>query len=372
MIKVSNEVLLNGEVYVPGLSREYVAEKYGVPLDDVAKLGSAENPHGASPKAIEAVKWAESRLDIYPDWTASALREAIGRRLGFDADNVVCGCGETEIISMVIRAFAGPDDPVLMHQPCFPIYRIYCNNEGRRPVFSKMGADFDPRTDEYIENLRQAPRIAFVTNPHNPSGRMIPEDALRSICDAAPPTTLLVFDEAYIHYTQTEGGIHLLRDYDNLLVLRTMSKAYGLAGLRIGFAVANNPALIAPLRNLKPTWNMGQAQIAGGAAAIFDDEHVQRAVATVSEMRDYVSERLREFNRFRMVPGSRANFFLVEILDSNLTSSAVFEELLKRGVIVKNGNDIPGLGDRYLRVDVNLKKHMDRFIGSLREIELLL
>src|SRR5690606_37201724 len=121
MVKVSTEELVTGEVYVPGLPREYVAQKYGIPLEDVAKLGSAENPHGASPKALAAVKEAEGRLDIYPDWTARTLREAIGKRYGFDADNVVCGSGETEVISMVIRAFAGPDDSVLMHEPCFPL-----------------------------------------------------------------------------------------------------------------------------------------------------------------------------------------------------------------------------------------------------------
>jgi len=369
MVKVSNEALVTGEVYVPGLPHEYVAKTYGIPLEEIAKLGSAENPHGASPKALAAVKEAEGRLDIYPDWTARKLREAIGQRYGFDADNVVCGSGETEVISMVIRAFAGPDDSVLMHKPCFPLYRIYCNCEGRQPLFSEMGEDFDPLFDNYIEKLKQAPRIAFVTNPHNPSGGMVSEADLRRICEAAPKETLVVFDEAYIHYTGTEGGMHLLPEYDNLIVLRTMSKAYGLAGLRVGFAVSANRDLITPLRNIKPTWNMGQMQIAGGAAAIFDDEHVQRAVNTIAEMRAYVTEEMRVFNRFRMVPNSMANFFLTEIVDQDLDASDVFKELLKRGVIVKDGNDIPGLGGRYLRVDFNLKKHMDRFLGALREIE---
>ena len=369
MVKVSTEELVTGEVYVPGLPREYVARKYGVPIEDVAKLGSAENPHGASPRALAAVKEAQGRLDIYPDWTARALREAIGERYGFHPDNVVCGSGETEVISMVIRAFAGPDDGVLMHKPCFPLYRIYCNCEGRRPIFSDMGEDFDPLFDNYIEKLREAPRIAFVTNPHNPSGGMVQEADLRRICEAAPKETLVVFDEAYIHYTGTEGGMHLLHEYDNLIVLRTMSKAYGLAGLRVGFAISANRALITPLRNIKPTWNMGQMQVAGGAAAIFDDEHVHRAVETIAEMRDYVTAEMRRFNRFRMVPNSKANFFLAEIVDQDLDASVVFEELLKRGVIVKDGNDIPGLGGRYLRVDFNLKKHMDRFLGALREIE---
>ncbi|MBV6272794.1 histidinol-phosphate transaminase [Alcaligenaceae bacterium CGII-47] len=368
MVKVSFPALLDGELYVPGLSAEYVAEHYGVPLGDIAKLASAENPHGASPKAVEAVELGRKRLSIYPDWTARHLRTAIAEKYGFDPDNVVCGSGETEVISMVIRAFAAPGDAVLMHYPCFPLYRIFANCEGRLPVYAPMGTDFEPLLDQYIELLRQAPRIAFLTSPHNPSGRLFEEADIRRVCEAANENTLIVLDEAYIHYSETEGGMELLREYPNLIVLRTYSKAFGLAGLRVGFGISNNPKLIDPLRRIKPTWNMGQMQITGGIAAINDDEHVQRAVKTVVEMRAYVGAQLEKQDGFRMVPGSRSNFFLTEILDPEMDSTFVFNELLKRGVIVKDGSDIEGLGSRYLRVDVNLKKHMDRFLSALAEI----
>jgi len=371
MVKASYSALTEGEVYVPGLSAEYVSQTYGVPLDQIAKLASAENPHGASPKAREAVDRMLGRLDIYPDWTARALREAIAAKYGFPADNVVCGSGETEVISMVIRAFAKPDEPVLMHDPCFPLYRIYSNCEGRRPVFSPMGEDFAPEIDRYIARMKEVnPKIAFLTNPHNPSGIMISEADARRVCEAASKDTLVVLDEAYVHYTEAEYGMKLLKEFPNLIVLRTFSKAFGLAGLRIGFGISNNPALILPLRHIKPTWNMGQLQIAGGVAGINDDEHVNRAVKTVVEMRAYVAKRIEAIPGFRMVPGSRANFFLTQILAPELDSTKVFNELLKRGVIVKDGSDIPGLGSRYLRVDVNLQKHMDRFADALADIKI--
>jgi len=338
-------------------------------MEDIAKLGSAENPYGASPKALAAIEAARTGVDIYPNWTAQPLREAIGERYNIDPDCVVCGSGETEVIAMVIRAFAGPGEPILMHEPCFPIYHIYANCEGRTPVFVKMGQDFDPEIDQYITALKTKPRIAFVANPHNPSGRFIDEVDIRRICEAASKETLVVLDEAYIHYTETEGGIHLLPEYDNLIVLRTFSKAFGLAGLRVGFGVSANRDLIAPLWNLKPTWNMGQLQVAGGAAAVFDNEHVEKTVKTIVEMRDYVSERLSGFNRFRMVPGSRSNFFLLEIIDPQITSSLLFEELLKRGVIVKDGTDIMPDGERFMRIDVNLQKHMDRLVWALGDIQ---
>ncbi len=368
MVLPSVQALVDGELYVPGLPAEYVSQKYGVPLEDVAKLASAENPHGASPKARAAVEKVLGRLDIYPDWTAKALRKAIGDKYGFDPDCVVCGSGETEVISMVIRAFAAPGEAVLMHELCFPLYRIYAACEGRRPLYAPMGKDFAFEMDRYVELLKQRPKIAFLTTPHNPSGRLLEERDIRRVCEAAPPETLVVLDEAYIHYSETEGGMHLLREYPNLIVLRTFSKAFGLAGLRVGFGIADNPALIDPLRRIKPTWNMGQAQIAGGVAGIDDDEHVSRAVRTVVESRAYVQREMEKLDRFRMVPGSRSNFFLTEILDPALGATEVFKQLLERGVIVKDGNDIRGLGDRYLRVDLNLKKRMDRFLWALSEI----
>ena len=369
MVRPSSEALVSGEVYVPGLPKEYVVRNYGIPGDDIAKLASAENPHGASPKAMAAVEEARQRLDLYPDWTARPLREAIGAKYDIDPEGVVCGSGETEVISMVIRAFAAPDEQVLMHYPCFPLYRIYSNAEGRRPVYVPMGKDFDPQVDLYLDTLRKAnPKIAFITNPHNPSGQMMSEADVRRVCDAASKDTLIVLDEAYVHYSEETFGIDLLREYGNLIVLRTMSKAFGLAGLRVGFGISRNVDLIRPLRLIKPTWNMGQMQIAGGVAGINDDEHVNRAVRTVVEMRKYVTEGVDRIDGFRAVPNSRANFFLAEIVDPALDSTRVFNELLKRGVIVKDGSDIEGLGSRYLRVDVNLKKHMDRFLWALADI----
>ena len=179
-----------------------------------------------------------------------------------------------------------------------------------------------------------------------------------------------MLDEAYIHLTQTAGSMQLTRAYPNLIVLRTFSKAFGLADLRLGFGIAANKALITPLLNLKPTWNLGAMQTAGGIAAVGDDEHVERTVLAVAEMRDYVREQMVGLNRFRMVTGSRSNFFMIEVLDTGLDSTKVFEQLLTRGVIVKDGSvSFRGLGKRYLRSDISLKKHMDRLLWALREID---
>jgi histidinol-phosphate aminotransferase len=363
---LSNPELGKKQAYVPGLTKEYVAEKYGIALDDVAKLGSAENPFGPSPKAAAAVH-AAMKLEVYPDWTAQALREKIAAKYGYPADQVICGAGETEIISWIIRVFAAPGEKVLMFVPAFPIYHMTAENEGRVPVYVGMDDDLDFKWDDFIAAIKDDVRIVFLTNPHSPTGRLIPEARIRQVCEAAK-NQLVVLDEAYIHFSKTEGGLHLVKEYANLIALRTFSKAFGLAGLRIGFGIAA-PDIITPMMHLKPTWNMGQLQIAGGIAALDDDIFVNKTVDAIVEMRAYVMDKLAKFNRFSVVGEPRSNFFLLRIEDEALDSTKLFAELLKRGVIVKDGSvSFIALGKRYLRIDVSLKKQMDRLIWALSDI----
>ncbi len=362
--------LTDPEYYVPGLPVDHVARRYGIDPAEIAKLGSAENPFGASPKARAAVADALDTLHLYPSWTAEPLREKIADTYGYDPEQVICGAGETEIISMVIRAFCEPGGRILMPGPCFPLYHLFAEAEGRMPVLAQAATDRSSMAldvDGYITHITADTRIVFVTNPHSPSGTWLSEPEVRRIA-AAAPHALVVLDEAYVHYSGTPGYIHLARDFPNVAVLRTFSKAFGLAGLRIGFGVASRQ-IIDALLAVKPTWNMGQLQITGGIAALDDDEHVQRTVDTIVASRAYVQDRFEELDRFRMVPASRSNFFLVEILEPDLDSTAVFEGLLQRGVIVKDGSvSFRGLDDRFLRVDVNVKEHMDRLVAALADL----
>jgi len=363
-----NPALGAKEAYVPGLTTEYVSKTYGIPIADVAKLGSAENPFGPSPLATEVVMSAR-KIENYPDWTASALREKVASKYGYQPEQVICGAGETEIFPWIIRAYSGKGDKVLMFVPAFPIYHMVAENEGRVPVFIGMGDDLDFKWDDYLAAITDDVRIVFLTNPHSPTGRLIPNDRIRAVCRAAK-NQLVVLDEAYIHYSKTNGGMDLLREFDNLIVLRTFSKVYGLAGLRIGFAIST-PEIIAPLMHLKPTWNMGALQTAGAVAALDDDAYVKKTVDTIAEMRDYVIDQIGKTlkGRYSVVGQPSSNFFMLRIDEPEQDSTTLFNELLKRGVIVKDGSvSFIGLGKRYLRIDVSLKKHMDRLLRALSEI----
>jgi histidinol-phosphate aminotransferase len=363
---ISNPELGTREAYVPGLTQDHVAKTYGLPVDDVAKLGSAENPFGPSPKAAEAVKTA-LRIENYPDWTARPLREKIAAKYGYDPEQVICGAGETEIMSWILRAFAGPGGKVLMFVPAFPIYHMAAENEHRVPVFVPMSDDLDFTWDDYLAAINDDIRVVFITNPHSPTGRLVPEDRIRQVCEKAV-NQLVVLDEAYIHFSGTEGGMQLAKQYPNLIVLRTFSKVYGLAGLRVGFGIGDK-AIINPMMHLKPTWNMGNLQMAGAIAALDDDAFVAKTVGAIREMREYVLGQLRRLNRFSVIGEPSSNFFLLRIEDDSLTSTTVFNELLKRGVIVKDGSvSFIGLGDKHLRIDVSLKKQMDRLVWALTDI----
>ncbi|MGI9615207.1 MAG: pyridoxal phosphate-dependent aminotransferase [Acidimicrobiales bacterium] len=369
-IKFSHAGLANPEFYVPGLPIDDVAARYGIAPDEIAKLGSAENPFGPSPLARQAVADTLDRLHLYPSWTAEPLREKIATTYSYGPEEVICGAGETEIISLLIRACCEPGGKILMPGPCFPIYHLFAEAEGRIPVLAHHATDrasMSVDVDAYIEAIEPDTRIVFVTNPHSPSGTWMTEADVRRIIEAAPHA-LVVLDEAYVHYSETPGYIHLAKDYDHVAVLRTFSKAFGLAGLRIGFGVAPRPVIDALLA-VKTTWNMGQLQIAGGIAALDDHEHLDRTISAIVESRAYVQGRFEELDRFRMVPGSRSNFFLVEILDPDTDSTRVFDGLLERGVIVKDGSvSFRGLEKRFLRSDANLKVHMDHLVDALADL----
>ena len=188
--------------------------------------------------------------------------------------------------------------------------------------------------DAYIAAIKPATQIVFLTNPHSPSGTWLEEADVRRVVEAAP-NALVVLDEAYVHYSETPGYLHLAREYENLIVLRTFSKAFGLAGLRIGFGVAPVPVIRALLA-VKPTWNMGQLQIAGGVAALDDDAHVDRTVQAIVAGRAYAAiASRRSIGSVWSPTAARTSSWSGSW--TPIDSTSVFEGLLERGVIVKDG-----------------------------------
>jgi histidinol-phosphate aminotransferase len=353
--------------YAPGLSAQDVASEFGVSPSEVVKLGSGENPFGPSPAAARAISEDLGSLNRYPEWTSAELRCKVAGLFDVSEEEVVCGAGETEIISCVIRAFARPGDEILMHKPTFPIYHLYAEAEDRRPVFADPGDLPTLSADDLLEQINERTRAVFLTSPHNPSGRVLELDDVRRVCRAASQA-LVVMDEAYIHFSDRISALRLLPECPNLMVLRTFSKAYGLASLRVGFGIAGEE-VVRILMRIKPTWNVGALQTAGAVAALDDEEHVERITQIVGKMREVAYREIDSLGGFSVIKGSQANFVLVRLDDPSLNSTEVFRRLARQGLVVKDGTvSYIGLGTRHLRIDVGVEEVMDRLVEALRTI----
>jgi histidinol-phosphate aminotransferase len=355
------------EPYTPGLAPEDVVRRLGEVPSPIVKLASGENPLGASPKGLEGVRAGMAELMLYPDWTAARLRRKVADHVGLTPEHVVCGAGETEIIGGIVRAFAEPGGEIAMARPTFPVYHQYAQAEGRTVRFADGGEALDVGPGPMFETVSARTRVAFVTSPHNPTGRCWALEDVAELCRHIPHA-LVVLDEAYIHFSERPSGFEILAEYPNLIVLRTFSKAYGLAGLRVGYGVAD-PEVIDVLMRAKPTWNMGPLQVLGAAAALDDDEHVARTAALVREGRRVVEEAVARQPKLRVVEGSEANYVLLRVVDPELDSTQVFEHFLRRGLVIKDGTvSYLGLGDRHVRIDAPPPEVLPRVDEAIRAL----
>jgi histidinol-phosphate aminotransferase len=355
------------EPFTPGMNAEQVAAAFGVDPADVVKLGSGENPFGPSPAALDAITGALGGLHQYPEWTSLDLRAAVAAQEGVDPAQVICGAGETELISALIRVFAGPGDEILMHRTTFPVYHLYAEAEGRTPVYAEAGSGPVMDVDDLIAKVGDRTRVVFLTSPHNPSGRLVTPADIRRVAVAAPGA-LVVVDEAYIHFSAQETAVGLLPEFANMIVLRTFSKAYGLASLRVGFGIASTE-IVDPLMRVKPTWNLGHAQVAGAIAALGDREHVARTTETIRANREWTAAELAGVPGLSVVEESQANFLLVRLDDPRLTATGVHHDLARRGLVVKDCSvSYLGLGDRCVRIDIAADAVMKRLVDAVREV----
>jgi histidinol-phosphate aminotransferase len=355
------------EPYTPGLGPEDVTRRFGEVPAPIVKLASGENPLGASPKGVEGVQEGTRELALYPDWTAARLRRRVADHAGVAPEQVVCGAGETEIIGGIVRAFAEPGGEIAMARPTFPLYHQYAHAEGRTVRFADGGDKLDVGPEPMLATVSERTRVAFVTSPHNPTGRCWALDDVARLCERVPDA-LVVLDEAYVHFSDRPSGFTILADHPNLIVLRTFSKAYGLAGLRVGYGVAS-PEVIGLLMRVKPTWNLGPLQVLGAAAALDDDAFLTRTTSLVRDMRRRVEDAVGRQPKLRLVDGSEANFILVRVADPGLDSRQVVDHFLRQGLVVKDGAvSYLGLGDRHLRIDAPAPEVLPRVEAAIRSL----
>ena len=315
------------EAYVPGRGAEEVARDLGVEPEDLIKLSSNENPHGPSPAAVEAIEAAAPTVNVYPKAAHTDLTGRIAGTWGLDPEQVWVSPGADGGIDYLSRAFLEPGDAALVPDPGFAYYSMstrYHHGEVTTYPLEKS-ADFE-QTAAGILAAYDGERIVHVTTPHNPTGSTISHDELRELAERVDDHTLVVVDEAYGEYAAGPSAIELLDEYDNLAVLRTFSKAYGLAGLRVGYAAV--PAAWADAyAEVNTPFAANEVACRAAFAALDDDDHLELSVDTARWAREYYREELDA-----PTWPSGGNFVLCEVGDG----AAVAEACQRRGVIVRD------------------------------------
>jgi histidinol-phosphate aminotransferase len=317
------------EAYVPGKS----AAPHGVAK--VHKLSSNENPLGASPAAIEAVRNVAGRLEFYPDGSATRLREAIGAAHGLNPANIVCSNGSDEVIGLVAQTYLEPGDEGIFTEHGFLVYRIYIQAAGAVPVVASEKNE-TAQVDSILAKVTDRTKIVFLANPNNPTGTYLPFDEVKRLHAALPRHVLLVLDAAYAEYVRRndyESGIELVSAFENVVMTRTFSKIHGLGGARIGWAYC--PAHIADaLNRIRGPFNVNAAAIEAGVAAMGDRAHVERTVAHNAQWLEWLTGELTRLG-LRVTP-SVGNFVLIHFPDDGTHNAAAADDYLSaRGYILR-------------------------------------
>lgn len=343
--------------YAPGRSKEEIARAYGV--DKPIKLASNENPLGPSRLALAAMAANLNEMHLYPDPTAGDLRRQAAGYFGCAPENLIVGNGSDEIIDLACRAYLNPGDTVLLPECTFSYYRIAALACAAECISVRMDG-FSLDSQALIESLKDKPKLVFIANPNNPTGTALGREDLIRILDAADPATLVVVDEAYAAFARRPDFMSAVSQLarPNLLVINTLSKSHGLAGLRIGFGIAH-PAVINEMNRLKPPFNVNRLALIAGEAALRDDDFLKQTLELNWSEIDRLYAALDELGLSHVA--TQTNFVLVHL---GRKATAVYEELLKRGVITRYGAG-PGL-EEYLRVSVGLPEENRQFIQSLK------
>lgn len=346
--------------YSPGKFSKEVMEELG--LTEVHKLASNENPLGPSPQAVAAMQAALTEVHIYPDPVCRELTAALAAKLNVSEDSIVVGRGSDEVIHMSGLAFVNPGEEIIYAQMPFALYPMtahLCDAVGVEVPARGFEHDLDAMADAITDKTK----LVILGNPCNPTGTICRKAEVERFMDRIPQGVIVMFDEAYFEYVDDPDYpdcLEYVREGRDVLVMRTFSKAYGLAGLRIGYGMAG-PAVAEGLKLVRPPFNVSTLAQAAALAALADDAHTQASVDLAHAGRDYWA---REFESMGLdyVP-TQANFVLV---DTGMDCRAVFDGLMRRGVTVRTG-DIFGL-PTHIRVSFGTMEQNEKFIAALREV----
>lgn len=347
--------------YQPGKPISELAREFGLDEEAIVKLASNENPLGVSPFADRAIRAVLDGLGRYPDGNAFALKRALVDRFGVEMSSIVPGNGSNDVLELVARAFLSPSTSAVYSRHAFAVYPLAVQAVGAAGI-EVPARDWGHDLTAMRAALRADTRVVFIANPNNPTGTFVDGKALEHFIASVPREVIVVLDEAYTEYlppAQRYDSIAWLKQYDHLVITRTFSKVYGLAGLRVGYALAA-PAVADLMNRVRQPFNVNSLSLAAAAAALGDDGFVQRSYALNRQGMEQLVEGLARL-ALPCIP-SVANFVTFEVPDAQ----SVFQRLLRAGVIVRPiaSYGMPG----HLRVSIGLETENARFLDALRQV----
>jgi histidinol-phosphate aminotransferase len=352
--------------YVPGKPISELERELG--LHDIIKLASNENPYGASPVALAAIRTALEELWLYPDGSCHALKQRLGAHLKLDAACVSIGNGSNDLLMLLCEAFLTPAHSAICSQYGFAIYPLVIRATGARlievpalPAGAAMPYGHD--LVAMAAAIRPDTRLVFIANPNNPTGTWGSAAELKRLLEAAPASTLIVLDEAYIEYAQQHGvlgeqaGLDWLHEHPNLVLLRTFSKAYGLAGARVGYGISH-PEVAAVLDRVRPAFNVNSLAQAGALAALSEQAYMRECVRRTMAELPRCEAYCRRLGLW--TAPSAANFLLVQL---GPRAPQVYDRLLRAGLIVR---PLAGYGlSQFVRISIGRPEDTERLFAAL-------
>ncbi|MBB3109296.1 histidinol-phosphate aminotransferase [Paenibacillus phyllosphaerae] len=346
-------------VYQPGKPIEDVKRELG--LTEVIKLASNENPFGSSPKAIEAIQAELANISIYPDSFSTELAAAVGSYLNVTAKQLIFGAGSDEVILMLARAYVHPGDETIMADETFSIYKHNVQVEGAVCIEVPL-KDGTHDLPAMLAKVTDKTKIIWVCNPNNPTGTVVGKDELHAFLKQVPEHVIVVLDEAYFEYVAEEkapDSVALLGEFKNLVLLRTFSKIYGLASLRIGYGVGH-PDVIHFINQVREPFNTTRVAQAAATASIQDQAFVAECKARNAEGLRYLTGEFERMGLHYFEPNG--NFVM---FDTKLPSTQVFDGLLRRGIISRaRWAHYP----TYIRITVGSQEQNEKFIAALEQV----
>jgi len=350
--------------YQTGKPIEELTREYGV--SDVVKLASNENPMGCSPRVTLAVTEQLGQLSRYPDGNGYYLKQALADFNDVNANQITLGNGSDDLLDILARSFVGADDTIVYSQYAFVVYPMLAKMQGAIGVevpAQRFGHNLKAMSQAVQDN--QNTKIVFIANPNNPTGTQLEQKELHQFVASVPSSVLVVLDEAYIEYSPESNNRALLDEFDNVVIVRTFSKAYGLAGLRVGYALSS-VAVASLLNRIRQPFNVSRVGLAAAAAALADQDFIEKTRLTNDEQMRWLE---KQFDALGLgFVKSHANFIMVEVQVEmeDITAASIHQALLEQGVIVRP-LDAYGLPN-WLRITVGVAEDNLRLIDTLRSI----